>query len=411
MAVSSPLRDRSFRAFLGARTVSILGDRIAELVLPLLVLERTGSPLDAGLVGAAYRLPVVLVALWAGAMADRRSPRIVMIASDLGSAALFGLLAVLLAAGQIPLLLLSVLVFLAGVAEVPFVVASGAFLPRIVPEGRLAAANGYVEAADSASTLTGPPLGGLVLQALGIPAAVAANALSFLLSASMLATTRLPEGAVASPSHTGHTSRRPYERAHILAGFHEIIRVPTQWLLQAVGGVLNLYAGVVVLLVVALCRDVLHLSGVAIGLVLAGAGMGGLLSSLLIAPRLQMRRWGSLLGGLLLVMALATSILVVARGGGDAFAANLLLDGAACLAFVVQGTVRQITTPAGILGRVTAASYLFNSAVRVGGIAAAGWCITWAGHRTALGMLALLLALAGIVMLAAPAGRHLSPRE
>ncbi len=50
-------RDTACRAFLGARTVSILGDRMADLVVPFLLLDVTGSAAQAGVVGAANHLP------------------------------------------------------------------------------------------------------------------------------------------------------------------------------------------------------------------------------------------------------------------------------------------------------------------------------------------------------------------
>ncbi len=396
------LREWPFLLFLSATGVSILGDRMAELAIPFLVLARTGSAFGAGLIGAAQQLPVVLLAFWVGAALDRRAPLRVMVASDLARAAVFAAVAALVIWGPPLLWPMAILMFLVGVADVWFRVASGAFLPRLLARERLIAANGYVEGADAAMTLTGPALAGVVLQAFGVAAAVFADAASFLASGLLLA---LIGPAVPPPPPTPAAEPAPRTRAEYLAGLRILATVPQLRIMQVSLLALNAETSAVVLLLVALTRDRLRLSGFSIGLVLAGAGVGGLLSSTLVVPRLARRRWGPVLAVVLVTMSAALAALAFSNGTALAFAANAVLDGAAATGFVVAGTVRQSLVADTVLGRVTAASLLVNTLVRAGSVAAAGALISWLGERASLGAFAALLAAAGMLVLASASAR------
>nr|MBA2248333.1 hypothetical protein [Chloroflexia bacterium] len=158
---------------------------------------------------------------------------------------------------------------------------------------------------------------------------------------------------------------------------------------------LNLLAGGIVLLVIALTRDVLALSALETGLVLGGAGAGGLLSSLLVAPRIEHRPWGPALAVLFATTALGMAGLALARGTVSAFVANALLDGAFGLAFVVAGATRQALTSDALLGRVGAASFLLTTAAATLGAVVAGALIGEIGHRETLVATVVLFVVVG----------------
>lgn len=390
-----------FRLYLGARGVSILGDRIAELTIPYLVLIHTGSAFEAGVVGAANQLPAILFALWIGRAIDRRSLLTVMVGSDLARAVLFALLAVWFIWDSHQFWVLVIIVFCVGVADVWFRVAAGSFLPQIISRERLVAANGYLEAADATMTLTGPAFGGLILQALGTGAALIANAFSFIISGAFLVFIRPFTGPVVrmKVQENSHSVR---SRGELLAGMRAFAKIPQmRALLLALLG-LNAETSAIVLLIIALTSTQLHLSSFGIGLVLTGAGIGGLLTSTLLAPRLSRRRWGPTLGLILVIMSAAACILAFANGLITAFIANVVLDGAGALGFVVAITVRQALTPDPLQGRVTAASSLLNSVSRIASIFVAGVLITGLGQRAALVAFALMLTAVGLILAMTP---------
>ncbi|CAA9553764.1 MAG: hypothetical protein AVDCRST_MAG43-1282, partial [uncultured Thermomicrobiales bacterium] len=286
----------SFRFYLVARTLSMFGDRFNELAVPIIVLAATDSVVTAGIVTAANRVPALLFALPIGALVDRVSRHRLMLVSDYGRAAVLLPLVVSLAIDDVPVPMLTAIMFVVGIGDLVFLTSARAFMVSLVGRSRLVGANGKLEAGDAIATLSGPAIGALVLQVFGAATAIGVNAVSFLASAALLQ--RIP-GESSSPVPVAQAGRRE----ELLAGMRAIWRVPEQRVIQGVLMLLNLLAGGVVLVVIALTRDVLGLSPIETGLVLAGAGAGGLLSSLLVAPRIEHRHWGPILAALLTIAA------------------------------------------------------------------------------------------------------------
>lgn len=74
---------RDFRLLFAGVSTSLLGDQFALIATPWLVLQLTGDPLALGIVLALEGIPRALFMLFGGAITDRFSPRIIMLASDL----------------------------------------------------------------------------------------------------------------------------------------------------------------------------------------------------------------------------------------------------------------------------------------------------------------------------------------
>lgn len=186
------LRDRDFRLLLGGQAVSVLGDRIVAVALAFAVLEIGGSPSDVGLVLAAGVLPLVASVLVGGVVADRASRRAVMVVADLVRVATQGTMATLLVTGAAEVWMLAVLAGVTGVATGFFSPATMGLLPAIVPPAQLQPANALRSSAISAGEILGPVLAGVLVAVVGAGWAIAADALTFALSAACLALLRLP---------------------------------------------------------------------------------------------------------------------------------------------------------------------------------------------------------------------------
>ena len=93
---SDLLRNTNFRWLLGGGFVSMLGDQFSMLALPWLVLSLTGDSLSLGIAVALMGAPRALLILLGGTVADRYSPRRVMLLSKYANAAILFLLAALL---------------------------------------------------------------------------------------------------------------------------------------------------------------------------------------------------------------------------------------------------------------------------------------------------------------------------
>jgi hypothetical protein len=373
--MASLWRDGTFRRIWSGQTASIFGDRVTDIALPWLILAQTHSPFDAGLVAAARYVPMVLLGLPAGVLADRVPRRSLLVACDALRALALGVIVVLALAGRVaPLWLLALVVMLLGVGQLGFQSAYYAWLPDVTGEATFGRATAALEAADAASTLTGPALGGALIQIIGPALALGADAASYVVSALALVGVRHAE--TQAVSQKGATS--PGDLWHeATEGVRAILASPPQRLLKALGAVLYASAGTITVLLAVLTQTRLHLPAWQAGLIYAAAGAGGLIGSA-IAPRVLQLPWPRALAWSFAGAALGMAGLALACGlrGGIAFAvavaANLVLDGCVALSFIITGTTSALITPREMRGRVNAIGALYSAAVRGGGLLLAG---------------------------------------
>jgi MFS family permease len=372
----SPLwRDGNFRRVWTGQTASIFGDRVTDIALPWLILVQTRSPFAAGVIAAARYAPMVLLGVFAGVAADRVPRRGVLIACDaLRTLALGAVVALALAGRVAPLWLLAVVVVCLGIGQLGFQATYWAWLPDVTGEAQYGRATAALEAADAVSTLTGPALGGALIQVIGPALALGADALSYVTSAVSLAAVRPPapppmsERAAVSWNGLWH---------EVSVGARTILTSPAQRLLKGFGTVLYLSSGTITVLLAVLTQTRLHLPAWQAGFIYAAAGAGGLIGSTL-APRLLQRAWPHALAATFAGATLGMAGLALAcelRGGiafAVALAANLILDGCVALSFIITGTTSTLITPREVRGRVNATSTLYSAAVRGVGLLLAG---------------------------------------
>jgi MFS family permease len=182
---------------LGAFSVSTVGDWLFRLALPLLVLHMTGSALGTAAVYALEYAPYVVFSLVGGVAADRFDRRRLMVASDLLSALLVGLLAGLVSTGAQQLWMVYVGAFLLGAVRPFYHPAFQGLIPRLLPDSELPRANARVQMVESLLGFMGPVLGASVVVALGITSSLFLDTVSFVLSASAIGGIRIPRIAVA----------------------------------------------------------------------------------------------------------------------------------------------------------------------------------------------------------------------
>jgi len=266
----SLLRDTQFRRYWSAQTISMFGDQIAGIAVPLAaVLVLHASAADMGYLTALVWLPSLLFGLHAGAWVDRRGRRrATMIAADLGRCALLATLPVCYALGVLTLAQLFAVAFATGLLSVLFNVANSAIFVAVVPTEEYLEGNSLLYASRALSFVGGPSIGGLLVQVLSAPFAIVADALSFLGSAFFLRRIRPAE----APAEAG-------TKGSVGAGARFIARSPVvraSLVAVAVINFFNLMFSALYLLYVV--RE-LHVSAGLIGAVLGAAAIGGVLGA------------------------------------------------------------------------------------------------------------------------------------
>jgi MFS family permease len=177
------LRHRDFRFLWMGQSLSTVGDRLVTVALALLVIDRTGSPTDLGLVLAAHSIPLVAFLLVGGVWADRLPRNRVMIVSDLTRFALHTLLAVLIFTDAVQIWHLIVIEALFGTAEAFFRPSFSGLVPQTVPEEEVQRANALNGVSSTVAEFAGPALATALVLGIGAGFAFALDAATFLLSA------------------------------------------------------------------------------------------------------------------------------------------------------------------------------------------------------------------------------------
>ncbi|MGV9457316.1 MFS transporter [Streptomyces sp. NPDC003635] len=398
------LRQRDFRLLWAGETASRFGSNITGVAMPLVaVVTLDASTFWVSTLAAAAWLPWLLIGLPAGAWVDRLPRRPLMIACNLGSLLL--LLSVPAAAWLDALTMTHLLVvaLLTGLANVFFSLAYRVYLPSVVAREDLPEANAKLQGSESAAQLAGLGGGGMLAGVFGAVSGLLVDAATFLASTLCLLgirTTEPPPGKPAAPRAL---------RDDVKDGLRYTLRDPYLRVLTAYGTVTNLLlTGYQALLTVFLVRE-LGVDAAAVGWLLAGASVGGLLGAVVATP--LARRFGTARGMLVCKFATAPFGLLIplAQPGPRVF---LLALGGAVLALgvvaanVVQGTFRQQYCPPRMLGRITASMSVANFGAIPLGSLLGGVLGAALGVRPALWLLTGGLAVSSALLLAGPLRRR-----
>ncbi|MET8544694.1 MFS transporter [Kitasatospora sp. NPDC004799] len=398
------LGEREFTWFFIGYTTSLIGSSMAPVAVAFAVLDggggsgSGGSGTDLGWVMAARILPVVLVLLAGGVIADRLGSRRVMLGSDLLRGVVQALFAGLLAAGHAPVWAMVALVAVWGVGEGLFMPAFGAIVPDLVRRKELMAdANTLLGLSRSVSTVVGPAAAGLVTAAWGPATVLLVDAVTYGVGAFALARLRLP----VRPAPSGGESMI----RDVRDGWSEFVSRPWLWITTVQMGLFNLLVWAPFLVLGPLLAQQGLGGARAWGLVMGGYGAGAVLGGLLMLGRAPGR---PLAVASVAALAWAVPSGALAAGAGLPWvAAGAVVAG---VGSAVCGTLYNTTTqkwvPVELLGRMTAFGVLGSFALGPLGLAAAGPLAGRFGADTVLLLGAVWQLAAGAVVLAVPAVRN-----
>jgi MFS family permease len=348
----------------------MLGDGLAILAIPLLVLQLTRSPVAAVLASLPGSVGYLAAGLPAGVLADRLDPWRVLIAGDVIRAAIFLALFLLTGSRSAPAWLILTLAFAAGAVTVFSDTALTIAVRDVFAGPRLMTANSWLESASQLGQIIGPGAAGLLAAAGLLHVSMLIDALTFLAAlASVLAVRASYQGAkrAAQPQ----AARWRALRRELADGIRYLAATRVLFTLLVFMLVLNLGLGADKLIIF-FSRNSLHLPPDQVGLVVTAGGAGGLLGAA--GTSLLCRRLGPLpavtlgaasSGLALLLIAAATSMPV-------ALAGNLLYTFAIVVASVTMRSLRQVLVPRDLLGRVTASWRLGGQGVTLAGAILAG---------------------------------------
>jgi hypothetical protein len=379
---------REFRALWAAQILSVAGDQLARVALTLLVYDRTRSAVLAAVTYVASIVPEFLGGVLLAGLADRWPRRDLMIACDIARAVLVAVMAL----PAVPVVGLVGLLFAVTLVGAPFSAARAALYPDILTGDTYVLGTAITFTTAQAAQVAGFGIGGVLVGIFGIHTSLAADALTFLLSAALtMAWVRRRPAAAHGTRHSGFS----------VAGVRLVFSAAalrTPMLLGWLAAFTDVYEGVAV----PLARE-LGGGAAAAGVILAsgalGTSVGAVAFSRLVGPQTRIR-WMSplavvacaLLGLFALRPGLAGALLILVASGG--FCCYQL---AANAAFVTAAPVDRRSEAFGVAqGGIT----LGQGTVMVLAGAAAGW----------LPPAIVIAGIGGLGALAALAIARISPR-
>jgi MFS family permease len=374
------LRERDFRRFWMGETVSLFGDQITLIALPLTaVLALHASAAEMGYLTAAGIAPALFFSLHAGAWLDRRGRRRqAMMVTVFGRAALIATIPVAYWLGLLGFAQLYVVAFVIGTLSTLFFIAYTTLFVSLVPRERYLEANSALNGSRAFSYVGGPSIGGLLVQAFSAPGALIADAFSFLFSGFMLGSI----SPVEPPTEEA-------ERGHVKAGLRYLWRSPVIRASLLATATINFFNFIFWALFILYATKTLGVRPTALGLVLGAASIGGLIGSIL-TGRIS-RRLGVGPAFVLSCVLFPAPLVLVPLAHGPYWAVLLLLFTAEFLSGfgvmildIVGGSIKTALIPDRLRARVAGAYMVVNYGVRPVGALLGGALGTWIGLRPTL---------------------------
>ncbi len=263
-----------FRQLWLGQTISVFGDQITQLGLPLVAVLTLGADAtQMGTLTAVGLLPHLLFSLLAGVWLDRvRARRRLMIAADLGRAALIASIPVAFALGVLSMPQLYVVGFLSGTLAVIFDLSWNTLFVSVTARDRYVEAMALLNGSRSLASVAGPTIGGILVQVLGAPLAMLGDAFSYLGSVVFLRRIRAPEPPIEHEE--GSTRER------LLAGLSFVIGDPLMRPTLLSVATVNLFTFASSALFILYATTTLGVSPGALGLALGTGSVGAVIGAI-----------------------------------------------------------------------------------------------------------------------------------
>ena len=367
------LRIRDFALFLGGRFFAVLAAQMQWVAVGWYLYDLTGDPMTLGWAGLAAFVPIALLTLPAGDLADRVDRRRILAAAHLIQASAAGLLLALVAVRTPVAWPFYGALLLSGTTRALAGPSAKSLAPLLVPREQFAQSVAWTTAAQQTANILGPAVGGFLFLA-GAPVVfTVCLALALAASGAMIS---IGTRVVASRPGAGEASG--FRRA--LAGIRFLRTRPL--VLGAI--TLDLFAvliGGVTALLPVFARDVLQVGPAGLGMMRSLFAVGAITTSLLLAqlPEARQPHAGRALFGGVALFGVGAIVFACSRSFLLTLAALALMGAGDSLSVFVRATIIQLGTPPEMRGRVSAVHVLFVGATNELGEFRAGLVAAWLG--------------------------------
>ncbi len=350
-------RYRDYRLLFAGTLIATIGEQMLNVAIGWELYERTGSALALGGVGLVQVLPIIVLSLPAGHLADRLNRRMIVIVAQVSLAlAALGLAALSYAHGS--LVLIYGCLLLIGTATAFSGPANSTLLPQTVPVEVYTNAATWSSSSWQLASVLGPALGGFVIalqhSAMLVYVLDAAAALIFVVLILLLR-------KVHQVIRRGEQSAERTTLASLIEGLTFLRR--TQVILAAI--TLDLFAvllGGATTLLPIFAKDILHVGPTGLGWLRAAPSIGAVCISFGIAHLPPFKKAGRMLLVAVAGFGLATIIFGLSHWFWLSLLMLLILGGLDNISVVIRSTLLLTGTPDAMRGRIAAVNNIFVSA-------------------------------------------------
>lgn len=344
------LRNPDLRLFLIGRLIGIIAQQMIATAVGWELFQRTHSVMKLGLVGLTQVIPMILLTLPAGHVADNYNRKHIITITTLGAAAAnLGLAAI--SFYEAPVALMYICLFVMGATRTFFSTASSSFLPALVDRKDFSRAVNWNATAFQLSSIIGPTLAGSLIAIAGKHACpvYAINVFAYLTFAAMMTRIR---------THHIVASREPMNFKTLLTGFDFVFK--SKIILGII--TLDLFAvllgGATALLPVYADR-ILDVGSVGLGFLQAAMPIGAVVCTFILAHRPPMQKAGHSMLLAVAAFGVSTILFGLSRWFWLSFLMLFACGATDNISVVVRHTLVQLLTPDEKRGRVSAVNQLF----------------------------------------------------
>ncbi len=356
------LRHRNYRLFFIGQSISLTGTWMQTVAQAWLVLQITDSKAALGTVAMLQFLPITVLVLFAGVIADRLPKQRFLVATQTLAAAQAATLAALVWSGYVELWHVYALALVLGIANAFDQPTRQAFAVEMVGKDDLQNAIALNSGLFNGARLVGPAVGGFVIAIVGVRGAFLANAVSFVpvIVALLLIDPRTLHRSGATAPH------RSNPVGAVLEGLRYVSRTPPALMVVLLLAFIGTFGYNFTVVLPLIDRYVLHSGAVGLGFMTAAVGMGALLAALTLASQ-RRPSTAAMLGGAL-AFGVALGGVAMSRWFPVTIALLIALGIAGTLFTATANATLQLSTPDHLRGRVMSLyMLLFTGSTPIGG--------------------------------------------
>ncbi len=391
-------RHRNYRLFFGGQGVSLVGTWMQQVAQAWLVLQLSNDPFLLGVVAAVQFLPVLVLGLFGGLIADALPKRRTLIATQAIQMVLAFILFGLVVSGLVEIWHIIVLAALLGVTNAVDMPTRQAFAVEMVGREDIANAIAFNSATFNAARIVGPAVAGLTIGAFDISIAFLINGLSFL--AVIVAYSQMREDELQSPPPMLRPTSVAEIRTTLAEGLQYVRSTELVLLATLVIGLVATFGMNFNVVIPALARDVLNTDASGYGFLMAASGIGSLVAALGIA--FSGRSMPTIIAGGAVLLGGAELAAAVIHVFPLAMVAMAFVGLGAIGMAATANTTIQLAVPDALRGRVLSVyTTVFAGSTPVGGLLM-GWIASRFGVEASLavaGVSCVLVGLAAFVWL------------